>query len=128
MAYETTGSNTKTSDDASTMGDAPGVVSAGGHAAAELGRSAARKAEQARQRAADGLESAARSVHSGADRMASVGHGAGDALASSARYVRDHELRNMFDDVMEVVRNNPGAALVAAAALGFLIGRAVMRN
>ena len=128
MAYESTGPDLKTSDPASTMGDTPGVARGPGHAAAELGRSAARKADQARDRTAAGLETAAKSVHSGVDRMASAGHGAGDALSSSARYVREHDVRNMMDDVMGVVRNNPGVALLGAAALGFLIGRVVTRE
>lgn len=111
MAYESTGPDLKTSDPASTMEGA-----------------AARTAEQARSRTAAGLESAAKSVHSGVDRMATAGHGAGDALASSARYVREHDARDMMDDAMNVVRNNPGIALLGAAALGFLIGRAVTRS
>ena len=128
MAHESAGPDFKGSDPASTMGDTPGVASDAVRAAADLGRGAARKADQARNRTAAGLESAAKSVHSGVDRMASAGHGAGDALSSSARYVREHDMRNMMDDVMEVVRNNPGVALLGAAALGFLIGRAITRG
>jgi ElaB/YqjD/DUF883 family membrane-anchored ribosome-binding protein len=96
-------------------------------AASELGRKAARKAEQARSRAAEGLESAAKSVHAGGDRVASAAHSAADALSSSAQYVRAHEVRDMLDDMLEVVRSNPAAALLGAAALGFLIGRAMTR-
>jgi hypothetical protein len=127
MAYESTGPDIKTSETASNPGDSPGVARNFEQAASKIARTAGRTAEQARNRTAAGLESAAKSVHSGVDRMATAGHGAGDALASSARYVREHDVRDMTDDVMSMVRNNPGVALLGAAALGFLIGRAVTR-
>lgn len=96
--------------------------------ASELGRSAEKKAQRARTRAAAGLDSAAKSMHAGADRVADAGHSAGDALASSARYVREHDARDMAEDAMDIVRRNPGVALLGAAALGFLVGRAITRN
>jgi hypothetical protein len=34
----------------------------------------------------------------------------------------------MIDDVMQLVKNNPGPALLGAAALGFLVGRALSRG
>ena len=126
MAYESTGPDVKSSNPSSS--DAPGLAREATQAAADLGRTAARKADQARSRAAAGLESAAQSLHSGVDRMASAGHGAGDALAGSARYVRDHDLSDMSEDLLEVVRNNPGVALLGAAALGFLVGWALNRD
>jgi ElaB/YqjD/DUF883 family membrane-anchored ribosome-binding protein len=122
MVYESKGPDTLPPNDPLSS---PGIEAQA--AAAELGRKAARKAEQARSRAAEGLESAAKSVHAGGERVASAAHSAADALTSSAHYVREHEVRDMLDDVLEVVRSNPGAALLGAAALGFLIGRAMTR-
>lgn len=122
MVYEATGPDTLSPNDPLSS---PGVEAQA--AAAELGRKAARKTEQARSRAAEGLDSAARSMHAGGERVAGAVHTAADALSSSAQYMREHELRDMLDDMLEVVRSNPGAALLGAAALGFLIGRAMTR-
>jgi ElaB/YqjD/DUF883 family membrane-anchored ribosome-binding protein len=97
-------------------------------AASGLGHAATQKAEQARSRAAAGLESAATSVHAGAERAAGAAHTAGDAISSSAQYVRDHDVNEMMEDVMEIVRKNPGVALLGAAAFGFLMGRALTRS
>ncbi len=64
----------------------------------------------------------------GGARVAGAAHGAADALHSGADYLREHDMRQMVDDLREVVRNNPGVALLGAAALGFLVGRAVSRD
>ena len=99
-----------------------------------LGRRAAERAEDARRAAAGGMDSVADTLHAKADslpggeRVAGAAHSAADALASGAQYVRDHDVQDMLQDLLEVVRNNPGAALLGAAALGFLVGRAVSRD
>jgi hypothetical protein len=91
-------------------------------------------ADQVRAGMAGGLDSAAESVESGAQglprggKLRSAAHGAADALASGAHYLREHNTQDMIDDLMEVVKNNPGPALFGAVALGFLMGRAFTRN
>jgi ElaB/YqjD/DUF883 family membrane-anchored ribosome-binding protein len=128
MAYESTGPNAgRTTPGSSSPGDESGIGQTIESTASALGRSAASKADRARTRAASGLESAAQSVHAGTDQVASAGHSAGDALSSSARYVRDNDVSSMMDDVLDLVRDNPGYALLGAAALGFLVGRAITR-
>jgi ElaB/YqjD/DUF883 family membrane-anchored ribosome-binding protein len=97
-------------------------------AAAELGRKASRKADRVRATAADSLDTAASAVHTGGERVASAAHSAAGALTSGAQYVREHDARDMIDDVMQLVKNNPGPALLGAAALGFLVGRALSRG
>ena len=90
--------------------------------------------ERGRSAAAGGLDSAAEALHSGADALPSGGkvsaaaHSAADALASGADYLRGHDLQDMVDDLVEVVKNNPGPALLGAVALGFLMGRAFSRD
>ena len=102
--------------------------------ASELGRRASQKAEQVRTAAAGRLDSAASAVHERADnlpggaRVAGAAHGAADALHSSADYLREHDMGQMAEDLRDVVRNNPGVALLGAAALGFLVGRAMSRD
>ena len=96
--------------------------------ATELGREARAKADKVRTSAARGLDTAADAVHAGGDRLASAAHRAGDALASGAEYARANDAGDMVDDFMGLMRNNPGPTLVCAAALGFLLGRAVYRR
>ena len=126
MVYESSGPDVMNPNDPLT-GRGAGMAAEAQAAASELGRKAARKADQMRGRAADGLDSAAKSMHSGGARVASAADSAADALSSGARYVRENEIRDMLDDFMDILKDNPGAALLGAAALGFLIGRAVSR-
>ena len=108
--------------------DAMGRPPQGKTTAEDLSRKASRKAEQIRTSAAEGLDSAASAMQSGGARVASAAQRTGEALASGADYVRAHDARDMMDDLMEIVRNNPGPALLGAVALGFIVGRAVYRN
>ena len=124
MGYETNTPGSDRVNDPSGLDDELLAASAG----AELGRKAARRADQVRATAADNLESAASAMHSGGARVASAADSAAEALTSSADYVRDHDIRDMIDDLIDVVRNNPGPALLGAVALGFVVGRALSRH
>jgi ElaB/YqjD/DUF883 family membrane-anchored ribosome-binding protein len=97
-------------------------------AASELGRKASIKADQARAKAAETLDTAAGAVHSGGARVASAAQSTAEALSSGAKYVREHDARDMMGDLMQLVRNNPGPALLGALALGFVVGRALSRD
>lgn len=107
---------------------ATAAASAAKAAASSLGYKATRKAEQLRSSTAERLDSVASAVHTGGERVASAAHRAGDALASGADYVRGNEVADMMDDLVDLVRNHPGPALLCAAALGFVLGRAVYRD
>ena len=96
--------------------------------AADMGRRAADKAEQVRAGTADGMNTAADALHEKTDRVAGAAHSAADALETSAAYIREHDLRSMMIDLMEVVKNNPGPALLSAVAVGFVVGRAFSRD
>jgi ElaB/YqjD/DUF883 family membrane-anchored ribosome-binding protein len=138
MAYETSNSTGRTSgsglgDDTlraseDLSSDAAAAAAEVKAAASNLGYEAARRAEQVRASAAERLDGVASAVHAGGERAASAAHRAGDALASGAQYVRATEFADMADDVLDLVRNNPGPALLCAAALGFVLGRALYRN
>jgi ElaB/YqjD/DUF883 family membrane-anchored ribosome-binding protein len=96
--------------------------------AADLRRRAGQKVDKMRAAAARRLDSAASVMHERTDRAAAAVHGAADSLSKGADYVRTNEVREMAGDVMSVVRNNPGPALIAAVTLGFLLGRILSRN
>jgi hypothetical protein len=84
--------------------------------------------------AAGGLDSAAAALHGKADslpggeKVANATHVAADAVGTAADYVRDNNVKNMLADVQRIVKNNPGPALLIAAALGFLIARTFSRD
>ena len=102
--------------------------------AAELGRAATDATEQARMKTAEGLDATAQTMHEGADslpggpRVASVAHSAADALQTGADYIRQNDFAGMTNDVLELVKRNPGPAVLCAAALGFVVGRAFVRD
>jgi ElaB/YqjD/DUF883 family membrane-anchored ribosome-binding protein len=94
----------------------------------DVGNKAAQRADQARVGAAAGLENVASTLHEKGERVASAAHSAADAVASGAEYLRENDVQSMISDLMEVIRRNPGPSLIGAAALGFLLGRALSRD
>ena len=102
--------------------------------AAEMGQKVADKIDENRGAAASGLESAAGALRERADtlpggeKVANAAHATANAVGVAADYVRDNDLKAMMTDVQKLVKNNPGPALLAAAALGFLIARTFSRD
>lgn len=96
----------------------------------DAGRQASEQIDAKRGPAADSLQSAASTLHEKADSLPggetvkSVAHSAADKLQSTAGYIREHDVQAMLSDVEDMVRRNPGPALLIAASIGFLIGRA----
>jgi ElaB/YqjD/DUF883 family membrane-anchored ribosome-binding protein len=109
----------------------PGVPKA---KAAEMGQKVADKFDENRGAAASGLESAASALREkadtlpGGDKISNAAHATADAVGVAADYVRENDLRTMMADVQNLVRNNPGPALLTAAALGFLLARTFSRD
>jgi ElaB/YqjD/DUF883 family membrane-anchored ribosome-binding protein len=102
--------------------------------AAEMGQKVADKIDENRGAAASGLETAANALREKADtlpggeKVANAAHATANAVGVAADYVRDTDLKAMMTDVQKLVKNNPGPALLAAAALGFLIARTFSRD
>jgi ElaB/YqjD/DUF883 family membrane-anchored ribosome-binding protein len=96
----------------------------------DLGRTAAETIDENRGAAASGLDKAASALHEnagslpGGEKVSSLAHAAAEKLSSTAEYVRRHDANRMMADVETLVKNNPGPSLLAAAAIGFLVGRA----
>jgi ElaB/YqjD/DUF883 family membrane-anchored ribosome-binding protein len=97
----------------------------------ELGRSAARKLDEAREETGGALHSAASRVRAtgrrGSDAIDNVATGAADRLDATASYVEDHDLKGAFGDLRKFSRQHLMGSLVAAAAIGFLVGSALTR-
>lgn len=99
-----------------------------------LGRTAADKIDENRDAAASGLETAASKLHEnaeslpGGEKVSGLAHSTADKLSSTATYVREHDVNGMMADVETLVKRNPGPSLIAAAVVGFLVGRAFSSN
>jgi hypothetical protein len=101
---------------------------------ADIGQRAAETLDEKRDAVARGMESAASALHGraeslpGGQKISSAAHSAAGAMEMAADYVRDHDLRKMLSDLGQVVKRHPGATLLTAAALGFLLARNFSRN
>lgn len=138
MASRTGVSDTESASTADTISDAAqnakqrlsDTAATAKEKASELGRQATEQVDAKRGPAADTLENAAAAVHDKADTLPGgetvrgAAHAAADKLESTAGYIREHDVRTMISDLEGIVRRNPGPALLSAAAIGFLIGRA----
>jgi ElaB/YqjD/DUF883 family membrane-anchored ribosome-binding protein len=102
--------------------------------AAQTGQQVVDKIDEQRGAAASGLESAASKLREKADslpggeRVASAAHRTANAVGAAANYVRENDLKGMMADAQQLVKNNPGPALLIAAALGFLVARSFTRD
>jgi ElaB/YqjD/DUF883 family membrane-anchored ribosome-binding protein len=100
----------------------------------DMARSAAKKVDESRSMAADRLEGAASAVQEraadlpGGERVKELAYAAADRLSTTADYMRTHDTKRMMADVETAVKNNPGPALLIAAAFGFVLGRALARD
>ena len=106
-----------------------------------LRNSAESMAERAGSRASDIKESVADTARTaasairdrvdqlpGGQKVQQFAQAAAERLGTTAEYVRSHDPKRMLADAERVVKNNPGASLVVAAALGFVIGRSFTRS
>jgi ABC-type transporter Mla subunit MlaD len=97
----------------------------------ELGRSAARKLDQARDDTGDALHAAASSVRTtgrkGCEAIDNLATGAADRLDATASCVEDYELKDVFTGLRKFGSRHLTGSLVAAAAFGFLAGSAISK-
>ena len=109
-------------------------LSQGASRAAEIGERAAAAFDDKRDAVARTLDAAASSLHArveslaGGPNVARAAQSTADAMEMAADYVRDQDLKGMLSDIARVAKRHPGATLLAATALGFLVVRAIGRN
>ena len=100
----------------------------------DLGTSTMNKIEEGKDAAAGGLKKAASALHEnagtvlGGDKLTQLAHSAANVLDTTADYVRDNNASTMMRDVKALVKNNPGASMIAVAVVGFMAGRAFSSN
>ena len=98
----------------------------------DLAQSAAEKIERGRVGTADTLESAATAVRTkGGQAGAAITDLSGKAatnLDSSARFVRNADMGQVWLDMGAVARRHPGAIAFGAIVAGFCMGRMMTRH
>ena len=93
----------------------------------EYGRKAADTLDDARIPAANTLHRAAHVLEENTQNW-ERGQQAARGLHHAAHYVRDHDVDAIRSDLERTIRLYPGYSLAAAAAVGFLFGRALWRR
>ena len=111
MPNETTMRNTSIADDTQAIRDKAREL---GESTMDAARSVGAKIQGASAAAADGLSSAT--------------DAASERIRSTTDYLRNNDMNRMRSDVETMVKNNPGPAILVAAAFGFLLGRALTRE
>ena len=92
------------------------------------------KLDMQRENAAGGLGRVASTIHEKADsipggpKVVNLTHSLADGMETTATYLRDHNFSEMGKDVMAIARKYPTQSLVAALAVGFLLGRSRRSN
>jgi ElaB/YqjD/DUF883 family membrane-anchored ribosome-binding protein len=95
-----------------------------------FGQKAVDAIDSRRQGAASGLENAAAGIHRtaenlpGGERVSGFAHQTADRLSSTAQYLRDHDVKDMAGGIQRLIEDHPIPAIVGAAVVGFLAGRA----
>ena len=97
----------------------------------ELGRSAGRRLDQARDETGDALHSAASSVRKtgrqGSAAIDDCSTRTADRLDATASFIEDHDLGDAFNGLRRFARRHMAGSLVASAAIGFLCASALSR-
>ena len=104
--------------------------------ASEFGAELGSELESASRQVRRGFERAGAKLDDGADKLKdglrhtsdgvrSAGKRVSNVVGNSSEYLRANGLNDMIEDVEGVVRQHPGKALLAVAAIGFLLGRSL---
>jgi len=99
--------------------------------AADWGRTAATTVDRNLQSAAGALENTASALRDrvpASGKVNEIATATAGKIEDTARYLREHDTRDMVAGVETLVRRNPGASLAAALAVGFLIGTAMRKD
>lgn len=107
-----------------------------GNSATDAAKTASAKVQGAGAAAVDTLTDAASTARqkageylgATAPRVQEFADAAAKRISATADYVRNSDADRIKADVETLVKNHPGPAMIAAAAVGFLLGRALSRD
>jgi len=78
------------------------------------------------------FQNAERGASEGLHKVRDTANRAGDrvksSLAQASNYVKTMDASDMWGDVKELARRNPGASILTVAVLGFALGRTTFRK
>jgi hypothetical protein len=98
----------------------------------QVGSSVSETVSRQRENAAGGLDRVASTLHNKASSVPAqaerVAHKVAHGMESTASYLREHDFKDMGQDLVGVAKRHPAKALVSALAVGFLVGRAFKRR
>jgi hypothetical protein len=121
----------KAQDAASNLGQqARDVASNLGQQARELAGTASHKTDDALSAMGQGMSNLAGTIRQSAPREGMLGSTAGsvaEGLEVGGRYLREHGMSEIGDDLGRVVRQYPVQSLLAVFGVGFLMGAALRR-
>lgn len=129
-----TGKNTSADSPGSFGQEAADRLREAGDATFDTARAATKRIDEGRTVAAERLETTASMIEERADtlpggrKVREYAQAAAERLSDTADYMRSHDAKRMMSDVETVVKNHPGPALLVAAAVGFVLGRALVRD
>jgi hypothetical protein len=101
--------------------------------AGEWANTASETMDRQRQNVSAGLGRVASTLHEkaanipGGPRAVEATHRVADGMESAASYLREHDLADMGNDLLNICRKYPVQTLVSAIAVGFLVGRSVRK-
>jgi len=86
------------------------------------------KADQATEAVGSGMKSLGGTIREHTPKegaLATAGTAVADTLESGGRYLEEHKLGEIGEDVTNMIRRNPIPAVLIAAGLGFVLARAM---
>jgi hypothetical protein len=108
--------------------DSSSFVSKAAEKAKDAASFVGEKAEQATEAVGAGMESLGGAIREHEPNQGTV-HNAGEAMASklegAGRYLEEHGLKGIGEDVTNLIRRNPVPALLLGIGVGFLLSRMV---
>jgi len=99
-------------------------------AAANLGHQAQERAGEALGAVGAGMSNLAGTIRQNVPREGMLGSAAGsvaEGLESGGRYLREHDVNEIGEDIGRLVRQHPLPALLTVFGIGFLLGSALRR-
>lgn len=86
------------------------------------------EAQEVRHAADSARHKAADMLHGVKDRAERVTDAVKNKVSNASSYMKHSQPADMWGDVKELARRNPGASMLAVAVIGFAIGRSTSRS
>jgi hypothetical protein len=107
------------------------LASTAGEKARDLGAAVGQRADDAASAVGGGMRSLAGTLRERAPREGMLGSASSSVagtLESGARYLEEHGMSGMMDDLAGLVRRNPIPAVLVGIGIGFLLARTTSRS